>query len=129
LPVSAVPAFVQNRRDLNFGVNFEKLIDCGDDGRRSFAQHPGRQPDGYRESARCAAAKSHVCGDDVGLNQGDVFDKEPHDALTLARLDGGIVPHPRKIFDQRQQLRTCMCVDQAPFLLGMPFVIFLRCEM
>src|SRR5208282_4964048 len=129
LPVSAVPAFVQDRGDLNFGVRVEKLIDDRDDSRRSFTKHPCGQPHWHSERARSAATKSHVSGDDVGLNQSDILDEEPHDALTLSWLDSGVIPDARKIFDQRQQLAARMCVDEAPFLLGLLFVFFLRREM
>src|SRR2546430_1485374 len=79
-------------------------IDRRDDGGRSFAYHPSWQANGHGESARGAATKSHVRRDDIGLDQGDIFDQQSHDALALAWLDRGIVPDSRKVLDQRPQL-------------------------
>jgi hypothetical protein len=41
-----VPALVQDRCDLNFGVRIEKLVDHRHDGCWSFAYHPSWQANG-----------------------------------------------------------------------------------
>ena len=123
-----MPALIQDGCDLNFRVRVQKLIDGGDDVGGRLTHHPGWKCDGYRQRACGATTQTHVRGDDISPNQGDVFDEQTHDAFALARLDRGIVPDPREIVDQRQQLLSCMRIDEALIFLGLLLVVLLSGE-
>jgi hypothetical protein len=66
-----------------------------------------------------------VSGDDISLDQSHILDEQAHDTLAVTRLHGGIVPYPREILDQRQQLLPSVCVDEAPLCLRLLLVRFL----
>jgi len=63
--------------------------------------------------------------DRLSVDQRHILDEQAQDALPLARLDGRIIPYPREVGGQGEQLFPRLRVNQQPLFLRLPLIMFL----
>jgi hypothetical protein len=64
--------------------------------------------------------------DTLTVDQRHIFDEQAENAFPLARFDGRIIPHARKILGQGEQLFARLGIYQQSLFLCLLLVLFLR---